>query len=40
MRLVYLKGSGFSDLASSFAALGGFAVFFNTWAVISYRKSA
>jgi len=40
MRLVYLKGSGFSELASSFAALGGFAVFFNVWAVISYRKSA
>jgi len=40
MRLVYLKGSGFSDLSASFAALSGFAVFFNTWAVISYRKSA
>jgi len=38
MRLVYLKGSGFSELKSSFFALCGFAVFFNVWAVYSYRK--
>lgn len=40
MRLVYLKGSTISDLLPQFAALGGFALALNTWAVLSYRKSA
>jgi ABC-2 type transport system permease protein len=40
MRLVYLKGSGFADLTSNFLALCGFAVFFNTLAVITYKKSS
>jgi ABC-2 type transport system permease protein len=39
LRMVYLKGSGFSDLSREFAALCGFALFFNGWAVISYRKT-
>ena len=38
MRMVFLKGSGLADLQSQFFALAGFAVFFNTWAVWSYRK--
>jgi ABC-2 type transport system permease protein len=38
MRLVYLKGSGVRDLMSSLVALCGFALFFNLWAVLSYRK--
>jgi len=38
-RMVYLKGSGFSDLIPQFFALCGFAVFFNSWAVWSYRKT-
>lgn len=38
MRQVYLKGSAFSELTSQFIALGGFALFFNLWAVFSYRK--
>ena len=38
MRLVYLKGSGFSELLTPFLYLSGFAVFFNLWAVISYKK--
>jgi ABC-2 type transport system permease protein len=38
MRMVFLKGSGFSDLHGQFFALAGFALFFNTWAVWSYRK--
>lgn len=38
LRLVYLKGSGFSELLTQFFALSAFAVFFNGWAVISYRK--
>jgi ABC-2 type transport system permease protein len=40
MHLVYLKGSGVWALCSQFIALLGFAVFFNTWAILSYRKKA
>ncbi len=39
MRAVYLKGSGFSELTFQFCALCGFAVFFNTLAIITYKKS-
>jgi ABC-2 type transport system permease protein len=39
MRLVYLKGSAFSDMIPQFLALSAFAVGFNLWAVISYKKS-
>ena len=39
MRLVYLKGSGLAELAGQVAALVGFAVVFNVWAVASYRKN-
>lgn len=38
LRTVYLKGGGFSDLTTQFWALVGFALTFNSWAVISYRK--
>ncbi|MDR2041501.1 MAG: ABC transporter permease [Tannerella sp.] len=38
MRLVYLKGGAFGDLLTDYAALLGFGVFFNAWAVWSYRK--
>ena len=38
LRLVYLKGSGFSEMLPQFMALSAFAVFFNGWAVYSYRK--
>jgi len=38
LRMVYLKGSSFPDLISQFIALIGFALFFNGWAVFSYRK--
>lgn len=37
-RMIYLKGSGFGELISPFIALCAFALFFNAWAVISYRK--
>jgi ABC-2 type transport system permease protein len=37
-RLVFLKGSSPSDLLIPFLALSGFVIFFNGWAVISYRK--
>lgn len=39
-RLVYLKGSSPSDLLLPFTALTGFALFFNGWAVISYKKKS
>ncbi len=38
MRMVYLKGSTLADLAPQFAALGGFALLLNLWAVAGYRK--
>lgn len=37
-RLVYLKGSTVHDLLVPFAALSGFAIFFNSWAIMSYHK--
>jgi ABC-2 type transport system permease protein len=37
-RQVYLKGSNPSDLMMPFFALPGPGLFFNGWAVISYRK--
>ncbi|MCC8146350.1 MAG: ABC transporter permease [Bacteroidales bacterium] len=39
MRSIYLKGSGILELLPQFFALCGFALFFNTWAVLSYKKS-
>lgn len=39
LRMVYLKGSGIQDLMVQLLALLGFAVFFNSWAVLSYRKT-
>ena len=39
LRFIFLKGSNFFDLKWHFAALCGFALFFNGWAVLSYRKS-
>jgi ABC-2 type transport system permease protein len=38
MRMVVLKGSGLSDIRSQIMAVLGFAVFFNTWAILNYRK--
>ena len=39
MRMVYLKGSGLTDLSLQIGALLAFATLFNFWAVKSYRKS-
>lgn len=39
LRFIFLKGSNFADLAWHFAALAGFALLFNLWAVLSYRKT-
>lgn len=38
MRSVFLKGSGILNLSQELFALLGFAAFFNTWAIMSYRK--
>lgn len=38
MRMVMLKGSGLADIKHQILALLGFAIFFNTWAVLNYRK--
>ncbi|MDX2003194.1 MAG: ABC transporter permease [Chitinophagales bacterium] len=40
MRMVVLKGSTFHDIQRHFAIIGGFALFFNTWAVLNYRKTS
>jgi ABC-2 type transport system permease protein len=40
LRMVFLKGSSFKDLLPQFYALMTFAVFFNSWAIWSYRKSS
>lgn len=39
MRMVYLKGSHFSDLTTHFVIVCLFALFFNILAIVSYRKS-
>lgn len=39
MRMVYLKGSSFSDLTNHFLVVCLFAVFFNLLAILGYRKS-
>ena len=38
MRSVYLRGSGIRDLLPQLLAITGFALFLNSWAVLSYRK--
>jgi len=38
MRMIYLKGSGLTDIGGHFLIVSGFAVFFNTLAILGYRK--
>ncbi len=38
MRMVVLKGSSLADIKYQLLAMGGFAVAFNGWAIISYHK--
>ena len=38
MRMVVLKGSSLADIKNHLLIMGGFAVAFNSWAIISYRK--
>ena len=39
MRMLVLKGSGFSDLAKHFAIITAFAVVFNALAILNYKKT-
>ncbi len=38
MRMVVLRGSGLADIKQQLLVMAGFAVVFNGWAVLSYRK--
>jgi ABC-2 type transport system permease protein len=40
MRMIILKGSGFRDIQMHFLVMLGFAVVFNGWAIINYRKTS
>lgn len=40
MRMVILKGSSFTHLVNHFLIMTGFAVFFNGWAILNYRKQS
>lgn len=40
MRMVVLKGSGFNDIKMQFWSTIGFAVLFNGWAIVNYKKSS
>jgi ABC-2 type transport system permease protein len=40
MRLVVLKGSTFNEIKYHFLIMAGFAVLFNTWAILNYRKTS
>ncbi len=38
IRAIFIKGSTFSDLLQDFWSIVAFAIFFNTWAILNYRK--
>lgn len=40
MRMVVLKGSGFSDILPKLGAMALIGLFLNTWAILNYRKTA
>lgn len=40
MRMVVLKGSGLVDILKHIFIMVGFAILFNTWAIINYRKTS
>ncbi|MDZ4746110.1 MAG: ABC transporter permease [bacterium] len=39
MRMIVIKGSGFSDIRNHLLIVGGIAVVLNTWAIVNYRKT-
>jgi ABC-2 type transport system permease protein len=40
VRMVVLKGSEFKDVQMNFVAMGLFAIVFNSWAILNYRKTS
>ena len=40
MRMVVLKGSGFSDIKYQFLIMIAFAIVLNGWAILNYRKTS
>lgn len=40
MRMIVLKGSGFSDIRHHFIIMIGFAVLLNGWAILNYKKTS
>ncbi len=38
-RMLVLKGSGFNDIKNHFLVIIGFGVFFNSWAILNYKKT-
>ncbi|HTL07972.1 MAG TPA: ABC transporter permease [Chitinophagaceae bacterium] len=40
MRMVVLKGSSFTDIRVHFLVIAGFALLFNSWAVLNYKKTS
>jgi ABC-2 type transport system permease protein len=40
MRMIVLKGSGFHHIRLHFVVTTGFAIFFNAWAIINYKKTS
>lgn len=40
MRMVVLKGSGFSDIKNHLLIITGMAIFFNSWAIWNYKKTS
>ena len=39
MRMVVMKGSEFKHISTHFMIMGGFALLFNSWAILNYRKT-
>lgn len=39
IRMIILKGSSFLDIKNQFLIIIGFAVFFNSWAILNYKKT-
>tara|TARA_R110002050_G_scaffold18382_4_gene53765 strand:+ start:1667 stop:2785 length:1119 start_codon:yes stop_codon:yes gene_type:complete len=40
MRMIVLKGSGLAQIKTHFLAMIAFAIFFNGWAIINYKKTS
>jgi len=40
MRMIVLKGSGFQDVKYQLGIIVIFAIIFNTWAIVNYKKTS